>query len=107
MDVSDGLVADLGKICAASGVGADIRLDGYPGFAWGDLGRFLGDEAISVALTGGEDYELLACGPRELLLEQNLLIVGEINRGKGVRVLDENGRTLRFPSRGYDAFASR
>jgi thiamine-monophosphate kinase len=106
MDVSDGLVADLGKICAASGVGASVYVNRDSKFVWGSLEDTFGAAvAVRLALTGGEDYELLACGPRQMLLDQGLLIVGEITDGGTVRVFDEGGRELSFGAGGYDAFA--
>tara|TARA_B110000238_G_scaffold196757_1_gene238100 strand:+ start:933 stop:1907 length:975 start_codon:yes stop_codon:yes gene_type:complete len=58
IDLSDGLISDLGHICQASGVGANIVLDALP------LSEVLKDtigidKAIELALAGGDDYELL------------------------------------------------
>lgn len=58
IDISDGLIADLGHICQASNVGANIVLDAIP------LSNIMRDtllleDAINLALTGGDDYELL------------------------------------------------
>lgn len=60
MDVSDGLSRDLGRLCAASGVGAEVeerRLPIRPATA--AAARTLGAEAGLAALHGGEEYELL------------------------------------------------
>jgi thiamine-monophosphate kinase len=58
IDLSDGLIADLGHICKASGVGANIVLDALPiSLALSDtLGL---ESAYDLALKGGDDYELL------------------------------------------------
>jgi thiamine-monophosphate kinase len=56
MDVSDGLVQDLGHICAASGVGAEIRAEAVP---LSDAARAAGPAWLETCLTGGDDYELL------------------------------------------------
>jgi thiamine-monophosphate kinase len=58
IDLSDGLIADLGHICQASNVGANVVLDALP------LSKILRDsllidDAINLALSGGDDYELL------------------------------------------------
>jgi thiamine-monophosphate kinase len=58
IDISDGLIADLEHICIASGVGANLKLDNLP------LSSALQDsltpmQAINLALSGGDDYELL------------------------------------------------
>ncbi len=58
IDLSDGLIADLGHICQASNVGANIVLDALP---LSDIMRdsLLEGDAINIALSGGDDYELL------------------------------------------------
>ncbi len=58
IDVSDGLLADLGHVLAASGVGATLDLDALP---LSDALRMARDPqaAVHLALTGGDDYELL------------------------------------------------
>ena len=57
IDISDGLVADLGHITESSGVGASLNLDQLP--VSSDLLDLVGrDCAIGFASTGGDDYEL-------------------------------------------------
>ncbi|MBF0588884.1 MAG: thiamine-phosphate kinase [Magnetococcales bacterium] len=60
IDVSDGLVADLGHICAASGVGAEIDVAKIP-FSEAAKRQVAdhGEALLGIMLTGGEDYELL------------------------------------------------
>ena len=58
IDISDGLLADLGHICQASNVGANVVLDAVPLSAAMNKSQLF-DEAINFALTGGDDYELL------------------------------------------------
>ncbi|MDZ7644103.1 MAG: AIR synthase-related protein [Woeseiaceae bacterium] len=62
IDVSDGLAADLLKLLAASGVGATVELESLPLSAalLGHAGR---DEALRLALAGGDDYELCMTVP--------------------------------------------
>ena len=58
MDVSDGLLTDLKKLCAASGVGAQLNVDLLPeSAAMREL--FEADDGLQYALAGGDDYELL------------------------------------------------
>lgn len=60
MDVSDGLVQDLGHICHASDLGAEIVADDVP---LSDAARQAGPEWLETCLTGGDDYELLLAVP--------------------------------------------
>jgi thiamine-monophosphate kinase len=62
IDVSDGLLADLGHICKASGCGATIDVERVP-LSAELLSMFPPQEAIAHALSGGEDYELCFTAP--------------------------------------------
>lgn len=111
IDISDGLVADLGHICGASGTGATIdvaRLPLHPG--WRDAAGSA--RAQQWALTGGDDYELCVCVPRAQLPRMAFLIkergivataIGEITEGEGVRAI-LNGRLQDTATKGYNHF---
>lgn len=58
IDISDGLLADLGHICQASNVGANVVLDAIP-LSEAMKQSLLFNDAIDLALNGGDDYELL------------------------------------------------
>lgn len=58
IDLSDGLIADLGHLCQSSNVGANITLEDLPLSAV-LRDSLLADDAIALALSGGDDYELL------------------------------------------------
>ncbi|HEY0183079.1 MAG TPA: thiamine-phosphate kinase [Rhodopila sp.] len=60
MDVSDGLVQDLGHLCRASGVAAEITADHVP---LSDAARAAGLDWLPTCLSGGDDYELLLAVP--------------------------------------------
>ncbi len=60
MDISDGLVQDLGHICRASGLAAEIEAARVP---LSDPARAAGADWLPVCLTGGDDYELLMAVP--------------------------------------------
>jgi thiamine-monophosphate kinase len=60
MDVSDGLVQDLGHLCRASGLGAELLASDVP---LSDAARIAGPEWLETCLTGGDDYELLLAVP--------------------------------------------
>ena len=107
-DVSDGLVADLGHICAASGVGAVVEAERLPlspaaRAAVAALG-------LDPVLGGGDDYELLftvAPGERGRVaalargLDLALTEIGRIQVGAGVTVVDRDGREIAVPRPGY------
>ena len=117
MDVSDGLLIDLERICSASDVDAVIYADRVP--VDSDLRSQFPDRALELALTGGEDYELVYVGDAEAIGQVNKAqpegvasdfgVVGEIvprKNGKGeVTVLDENGTPIEFEAKGWDHFA--
>jgi len=78
IDISDGLAADLGHLCAAGGVGALLeveRIPVHPAAAQVALAR--GQDAVMFALAGGEDYELLFSVPPDGL-DAALQMVGEV-----------------------------
>ena len=60
MDVSDGLVQDLGHICRASGLAAELMADAVPLSA---AARSAGPDWLTTCLTGGDDYEVLLAVP--------------------------------------------
>ena len=109
MDVSDGLVADMGKMCAASGVGAIIDADRVP--ASEPLRRAFPDDWADLALAGGEDYELVFTAPSETVarakdaLDTPVTVVGRIVDGEGVEVVGSRGTSA--AGGGWDHFRSR
>jgi len=115
IDVSDGLLQDLGHICEASGVGATISKEQLPLSAAYRAVVETGETAT--ALTGGEDYELLFCGRREhrtrieKLSERAGVPVKRIGvcaeRAKGITVINKSGQTVPFRIRGHDHFANK
>ena len=117
MDVSDGLLIDLERICSASGVDAVVYADRVP--VGSDLQSQFPDRALEFALTGGEDYELVYVGDAGVIAQVNEAqpvgvasdfgVVGEIvPRGNGraeVTVLDKTGKPIEFDAKGWDHFA--
>ena len=99
MDISDGLVGDLAKLCEASEVGAVVR--GYDIPASDVLRSRFPEEWLSLALTGGEDYELLFTGSEKNVsgvseaVDIPVTIIGEIvEASRGVTVVDAGGRKI-------------
>ncbi|KJV29683.1 thiamine-phosphate kinase [Luteibacter yeojuensis] len=113
VDVSDGLVADLGHICTRSGVGAEIDPALLPRSS-AMLTHFHDADAIDFALAGGDDYELCFTVPADKASEVAADLarvgcgatrIGRIVEGAGVRVLDGAGGA-RVPRRaGWNHFA--
>ena len=108
IDVSDGLLGDLEKMCLAGGVGAKIysnRIPIHPAIV-----KSFGNEALTLALTGGEDYELIFAAPQKIVdkakreLSCAVTVIGRIVKGKGVKVLDEDGNEFSWGSAGWDHF---
>jgi thiamine-monophosphate kinase len=116
IDVSDGLAKDLGRLCRESGVGAALDLSRIPlAPALEDLAKVLPVEPLTLAMEGGEDYELLATlrpvaveGAVAALEERftPLSTIGEITAAPGIVSVEPDG--LRRPVRagGWDHFAS-
>lgn len=113
IDISDGLVADLGHICEQSSVGARVLLDTVPvssqvkeylqqGGSWDNV------------IAGGDDYELcFTLSPEKLdlldgirqRLDCNLTQVGEIVAGQGVSCITADGTVLEHSGSGYQHFS--
>jgi thiamine-monophosphate kinase len=111
MDVSDGLLGDLQKLCASSGVGAQLDLDCLP--VSHELASRHGAEACErLVLCGGDDYELLFTVPaerapaieRDLSVRHGLHRIGRIEAAPGVRCA-RDGRPADVHGGGYDHFA--
>jgi thiamine-monophosphate kinase len=111
IDTSDGLSTDLAHICKASRVGAQVWSEAIPTVAVPKQLRKLGLDPLSLALDGGEDYELLFTVPKRLAKRLprkvrgvSLTIIGEITRDKRILLVDSAGQTKPLPARGWDPF---
>jgi thiamine-monophosphate kinase len=93
MDVSDGLLIDLARMCAASRCGAEVDLDALPLSSAYVAKRGDGREARLLAATGGDDYALLAALPAEFDALSFSLPSGTRVTGIG-RMTDAPGLTL-------------
>ena len=117
IDLSDGLARDLGRLCAESRVGARVRLADVP--VADQLERLAvavpGVDPLTLALSGGEDYELLATLPAGAvedaaasLIERfgvPLRAIGEIVEDGGLVALEPDGRERPLMPEGWDHFA--
>ncbi len=111
IDVSDGTVADLRHLCEASGVAATVRADSLP--VSDDLRTLFPDDWRDLALSGGEDYELLFTALPEVAAEASsaldvpVTVIGNVEPLDGataadVRVIDGEGRTVETGRGGWD-----
>jgi thiamine-monophosphate kinase len=104
IDVSDGLLSDLGHIAAASGVGIDVRRDAFdvPG-QMRDAASALGVDPYTWILGGGDDHALAATFPSELSLPSGWRPIGVVDADPdgGVTV---DGRPYRDGPTGWDHF---
>ncbi len=110
IDVSDGLLQDIGHVCEMSGVGAVVHAADVP--ISDELRAAYPDDALRLACTGGEDYELVLTGSRSLVDEvarvatEPIAIIGKIVESPEhrVRLLDADGSEITFARTGWDAF---
>jgi thiamine-monophosphate kinase len=111
VDVSDGLVADAGRLAAASGLGVDLRADAVPlgeaGSRWATMG---GQAALVELLTGGDDYQILFAAPASVrgaigdaAVQSGLAVarIGRLREGDGVSVLAGDGSGIEVGSEGW------
>lgn len=110
IDVSDGLLADLGHICQRSGVGVWIDPARLP-LSRAIQAELPPDDALHCALEGGDDYELCFTLPPDKLrhvqswLEERLVtVIGEITPEPGLWLRDETGQLQATSGRGYRHF---
>ncbi|MCU7844809.1 MAG: thiamine-phosphate kinase [Candidatus Thiodiazotropha sp. (ex Monitilora ramsayi)] len=113
IDISDGLIADLGHILAASGMGATISLDRIPlSMEMAQWQRKSGD--WQTVLAGGDDYELCFSADRsqgkEITriseeLDLPISCIGMIESQSGLRITQPDGKLWSAPDRGFDHFS--
>ena len=86
-DVSDGLLADLGHVAAASGVAIDVDPTAFTiAEAVGTVAEALQIDPLTFVLTGGDDYGLVATFAPETSVPDGWTVVGSVGEGAGVTV---------------------
>lgn len=110
IDLSDGLLSDLGHIAEKSHLGAKVYSEKIPlSKALQQLDK---NEAVQLALTAGDDYELCFTIPPnyEQLIEDELgkfcQQVGVMTETPGIEIIDDTGKPLLIQGKGYDHFPS-
>lgn len=108
MDISDGLIIDLERMMAESKTGAHLFLDNIP------IPPVLKKQGLrTLALAGGEDYQLLFTFPRDkaAVIEKirkkgfAIPVIGEVVRQRGVRLFDGD-REIKLKTKGYEHFGT-
>ena len=110
IDISDGLCSDLGHICQASRLGARIEVNLIP--VHPEVSANFSNKALELALSGGEDYELLFTGRAEVidrirgLIPCPITIVGEMTTDKKgkVTLIDSRGNPFELSKGGWEHF---
>ncbi|TET66744.1 MAG: thiamine-phosphate kinase [Dehalococcoidia bacterium] len=113
IDISDGLISDLNHICKSSQVGARVEVDRVP-ISPAVKANF-GARALELALSGGEDYELLFTASAEVIDRVKeaascpVTVVGEIIADKigEVTLVDTNGNPFQLRKTGWEHFKAR
>ena len=113
IDISDGLISDLNQICKASQVGARIEIERVP--IQPTVRANFGDRALELALSGGEDYELLFTASTEVIDKVKtaascpITVIGEIITDKigEVILVDRKGNPFNLGKAGWEHFTTR
>ena len=113
MDLSDGFVKDLTRLCKASNVAGEVILDRLPVSIAAQEVFAEQPELKDLVANGGDDYEILATVPakyadafEDAALEHGVAVtdVGKIAEGSGVTLLDPNGLPVTLAKTGHDHF---
>jgi thiamine-monophosphate kinase len=113
MDISDGLLSDLGHICKASAAGAIIEIEKLP--IRPEIESAFGEKALEMALSGGEDYQLLFTA-RPAVIEKvrqaaayPVTVIGEImgEHAGQIILLDKEGKRFQPRKTGWDHFKGK
>ena len=120
IDLSDGLSTDLAHLCRESGVGAQVSVDALPIHplamqardAQASHAATAPNRGLTLALHGGEDYELLFAAPPTARLPSSIAGVritriGTLTRGSLISLLDSAGRRSPLQPGGWEHFTGK
>ncbi len=113
IDISDGLVSDLSHILKASQVSVRIEVERVP--VHPTVKANFGDKAIEMALSGGEDYELLFTASAEVISRVSekvsllVTVIGDVvtDRIGEITLTDREGKPIRLGRTGWEHFGPR
>ncbi len=112
IDLSDGLISDLNQICKSSQVSARVEIDRVPIEPM--VKAEFSEKSLELALSGGEDYELLFTGRAEVIDRVKraaacpITVIGEIVAGReGVTLVDSKGNPFNLGKVGWEHFITR
>jgi thiamine-monophosphate kinase len=104
IDLSDGLSTDLQHICEESGVGAEIEALAIPRAR---VGRLSTQVELTLALHGGEDYELLFTSAKRIPAKVSgvpVTRIGRVTRRREIALVQKDGSRHRLTARGWEHF---
>jgi thiamine-monophosphate kinase len=113
IDLSDGLVGDLGHVLRASAVGATLRLADIPHGP--HVAACTEGQRRQCLLSGGDDYELLFAAPASAHAQVRdagarsrtpVTCIGTLDSGVGLRIVDAHGEPVALTERAFDHFIS-
>ena len=114
IDISDGLLADLGHLCDASTLRGVVRQPLLPLSSAARLAIAANPKLNTAVTGGGDDYELLFTAPADAgdaIAEAAaasavpVTLIGAIEQGEGVALLDASGQPVKVEHKGYAHFS--
>jgi thiamine-monophosphate kinase len=113
MDISDGLVKDLDRMCRLTGLGARIEISSLPVSSGVAAVRAAAPPVAIDLVSGGDDYEILAtvAPERSAMFEKSARLggtpvtrIGHVIPTQGIKLIDEFGDEIELGATGYDHF---
>ncbi|MFO8011250.1 MAG: thiamine-phosphate kinase [Dehalococcoidia bacterium] len=113
IDTSDGLLADLSHICRSSKVSVRVYGESVP--VHPVLRDLFGARSLELALTGGEDYQIVFTASKEIFeeaanrIESPVTVIGEVTGDEpgGPVIIDGNGKSIEYNRGGWEHFSGR